>query len=62
MGIPYRLCIFKHWPDHTSVAVTFHSAWTVAQVSVNKGIDLVSYIGDCSDMVIEGKLVVDGDP
>ena len=34
----------------------------MAQVSVNTGIDLVSFIGDCLDMVIEGKLVVDGDP
>ena len=29
----------------------------MAQVSVNKGIDLVSFIGDCLDMVIEGKMV-----
>ena len=34
------------------------------QVSVNKGIciDLVSFIGDCLDVVIEGKVVVNGAP
>ena len=55
MGIPNGRCVLEYRPYHTLVTITFHSTWTMAQISIDEGVDLISFTGDYLNMLVKGK-------